>query len=336
MKAYELAEFGIDNLQQITLDNPAPGSGQVLVKLNAASINYRDFMICAGKFGSPDDLPIVPLSDGAGQITAIGEGVTSLGVGDHVSPLFFPRWMDGDALGDERTVSIGLEADGCLREYGVFDEQGVVKLPAHLTDEQAACFPCAGLTAWSALVTVSDLQPGDTVLVLGTGGVSVFALQFAKALGARVIVTSSSDEKLERARALGADDLINYSDTPEWGEAAKELTGGRGVDVVVEVSGTSTLGQSFKAVRRGGHIPIIGALAGAKMDILVYDLIMTNAHVHGISVGNRHDCESMMCFVDQHSITPVIHRAYDFDEAAAAIRDIDKGEHFGKLVVTID
>jgi len=335
MKVFELAEFGIEHLKQITVDDPTPGSGQVLVKLNAASINYRDFMICAGQFAPPEDLPIVPLSDGAGEIVAVGDRVTSLEIGDHVSPLFFPHWMSGDALGDERAVSTGLEADGCLREYGVFDEQGVVKNPAHLSDEQAACFPCAGLTAWSALVGVSSVQPGDTVLVLGTGGVSIFALQFAKALGARVIVTSSSDEKLARARALGADDLINYREVPEWGAAAKALTDGRGVDVVIEVGGTNTLGQSFGAVRRGGHIPVIGALAGAQMDILVYDLIMTNAHVHGISVGHRQGYEAMMRFVDQQQIFPVIDRTYGFDEAADAIHDIDKGGHFGKLTVMI-
>ena len=335
MKAFELTEFGIDRLQQVTMDDPAPGPGQVLVKLNAASINYRDFMICAGQFAPPEDLPIVPLSDGAGEIVAVGERVTSLGVGDHVMPLFFPHWMSGDALGDERAVSTGLEADGCLREYGVFDEHSVVKIPAHLSDEQAACFPCAGLTAWSALVEVSSVQPGDTVLVLGTGGVAIFALQFAKALGARVIVTSGSDEKLERARTLGADDLINYKAVPEWGAAAKALTDGRGVDIVIEIGGTNTLGQSFRAVRRGGHIPVIGALAGAQMDILVYDLIMTNAHVHGISVGHRQGCEAMMGFADQHGIFPVIDQTYGFDEAADAIRDIDKGEHFGKLTVMI-
>jgi NADPH:quinone reductase-like Zn-dependent oxidoreductase len=335
MKAFELAEFGIDHLKQVTIDDPVPGPGQVLVKLNAASINYRDFMICAGQFAPPEDLPIVPLSDGAGEIIAVGDQVTCLGVGDRVTPLFFPHWMSGDALGDERAVSTGLEVDGCLREYGVFDEHSVVKIPAHLSDEQAACFPCAGLTAWSALVEVSSVQPGDTVLVLGTGGVSIFALQFAKALGTRVIVTSGSDEKLERARTLGADDLINYKEVPEWGAAAKALTDGRGVDIVIEIGGMNTLGQSFKAVRRGGHIPVIGALAGAQMGILVYDLIMTNAHIHGISVGHRHAYEAMMRFVDQHGILPVIDRTYGFDEAADAIRDIDKGEHFGKLTVTI-
>jgi NADPH:quinone reductase-like Zn-dependent oxidoreductase len=335
MKAFDLREFGIDKLRQVSIDDPVPGSGQVLVKLSAASINYRDFMICAGQFAPPDDLPIVPLSDGAGEIVAVGDDVTNLVVGDRVSPLFFPRWMSGDALGDERAISTGLEADGCLREYGVFDEQGVVTFASHLTDEQAACFPCAGLTAWSALVTTSNMQPGNTVLVLGTGGVSIFALQFAKALGGQVIVTSSSSETLERAQALGADHLINYSETPDWGLAAKDLTGGRGVDIVVEVGGTNTLGESFRAVRRGGHIPVIGALTGAKMDILVYDLIMTNAHVHGISVGNRSDCEDMMRFVEKHRITPVIDRNYAFDDAANAIRDIDEGEHFGKLTITI-
>lgn len=335
MKAYELAEFGLDHLRQVAMDDPVPGPGQVRVQLNAASINYRDFMICAGQFAPSEDLPIVPLSDGAGEVVAIGSDVTGIDVGDHVSPLFFPHWRSGDALGDERAVSTGCENDGCLREYGVFDEQGVVKCAPHLTDEQAACFPCAGLTAWNALVVTSNVQPGDTVLLLGTGGVSIFALQFAKALGVRVIVTSSSDEKLERVQALGADDVINYLSTPEWGLVAKELTGGRGVDVVVEVGGTSTLGQSFKAIRRGGHIPVIGALAGAKMDLLVYDLIGTNAHVHGISVGSRSTCEDMMRFVAQHRIAPVIDRNFAFADAADAIRDIAQGNHVGKLTVTI-
>ncbi len=335
MRAYELTEFGLDHVHQVTMNDPRPGPGQVLIRFHAASINYRDFMICAGQFGSPDDLPIVPLSDGAGEVVATGDGVTRLGVGDHVVPLFFPRWMSGDALGDERAISTGLEADGCLRELGVFDERSVVKSAAHLSDEQAACLPCAGLTAWNALVTTSNLQPEDTVLVLGTGGVSIFALQFAKAMGARVIVTSVSDAKLEQARSLGADDVINYRDTPEWGLAAKEMTHGRGVDVVVEVGGTKTLGQSFAAVRRGGHIPVIGALAGAKMDILVYDLIGSNAHVHGISVGNRSSCEDMMGFVGEHRIVPVIYRNYAFEDALDALRDIDRGEHVGKLTVAI-
>lgn len=335
MKALELAEFGIDHLREITLDDPQPGTGQVLVKFEAASVNYRDFMIAEGMFAPPEDLPIIPLSDGAGEVVAVGQGVSTLKAGDRVTPLFFPRWLSGDALGDERSVSTGLEAPGCLRDLGAIDETAVVKVAGHLSAEEAACFPCAGLTAWSALVTTSGVSAGDTVCVLGTGGVSIFALQFAKALGATVIVTSGSDDKLERAKELGADHGINYKTTPEWGAAAKELTDGRGVDVVVEIGGTGTLPQSFKAIRRGGHIPIIGALAGAQMDLAVYELIMTNAHLHGIGVGNRACYEDMMNFVGKHQIAPVIDRVYAFNEAAAAMRDIDKGAHFGKLVVRI-
>jgi len=318
LKALELAEFGLDNLREITLDDPEPDKGQVLVKFQAASVNYRDFMIAEGMFAPPEDLPVILLSDGAGEVVAVGHGVSSLQVGDMVTPLFFPRWLSGDALGDERSVSTGLEAPGCLREFGVFDESAVVKVPDHLSAEQAACFPCAGLTAWSALVTTSGTSSGDVVVVLGTGGVSVFALQFAKALDTTVIVISSSDEKL-----------------PEWGPAVKELTDGRGADVVVEVGGTATLPQSFKAIRRGGNIPVIGALTGAQIDLAVYELIMTNAHLHGIGVGNRDGHEEMMSFVDKHQISPVIHRTYSFDDAATAMRDISKGEHFGKLVVRI-
>ncbi len=335
MKALELAEFGLDNLREVTLDDPEPGKRQVLVKFQAASVNYRDFMIAEGMFAPAEDLPVIPLSDGAGEVVTVGQDVSNLQVGDMVTPLFFPRWLSGDALGDERSVSTGLEAPGCLREFGVFDESAVVKVPDHLSAEQAACFPCAGLTAWSALVTTSGTSSGDVVLVLGTGGVSIFALQFAKALGATVIVTSSSDEKLAHAQELGADHVINYRTTPEWGPAVKALTDGRGVDVVVEVGGTGTLSQSFKAIRRGGHIPVIGALTGAQMDLAVYELIMTNAHLHGIGVGNRAGYEEMMSFVDKHRISPVIHRTYPFDDAATAMQDISKGEHIGKLVVRI-
>jgi NADPH:quinone reductase-like Zn-dependent oxidoreductase len=335
VKALELAKFGIDHLREVTIDDPEPDNGQVLVKFQAASVNYRDYMIAEGLFAPPEDLPVIPLSDCAGEIVAVGQGVSSLQVGDLVTPLFFPHWQSGDALGAERSVSTGLEAPGCLREFGAFDETAVVKVANHLSAEEAACFPCAGLTAWSALVTTSGTTSGDVVLVLGTGGVSIFALQFAKALGATVIVTSSSDEKLAHAHELGADHGINYQTTPEWGPAVKALTDGRGVDVVVEVGGTGTLPQSFKAIRRGGHIPVVGALAGAQMGLAVYELIMTNAHLHGIGVGNRAGYEEMMSFVEQHRISPIIHQIYSFDEAPAAIRDINEGQHFGKLVVRI-
>lgn len=339
MRALELSKFGIDNLQTTELNEPAlksgPVAGEVLIKFKAASINYRDFMIAEGLFVGDDHLPIIPLSDGAGEVVAIGDGVSRVAVGDLVAPLFFPQWISGDALKAERSVSTGLEAPGCLREYGSFSEQALVKVASNLNAEQAACFPCAGLTAWSALVTASAIKAGDTVLVIGTGGVSIFALQFAKAMGATVIITSSSDDKLARAKELGADHVINYMTTPEWGEAAKALTNDQGVDAVVEIGGTGTLVQSLKAIRRGGHIPIIGALAGAEMGILVYDLIMTNANLHGISVGNRDDFEAMMAFVEAHNIVPVIEKSYPFEAAATALRDIDTGKHFGKLVVSI-
>ncbi len=335
MKAIQLSKFGLDEFKIVEVEKPVPGPGQVLVEIKAASINFRDYLIARGVFAPASDLPIIPLSDGAGKIVDIGQGVTELQIGDRVTPLFFPKWMSGDALGDERSVSSGLEADGVLRQYGVYDERAVVKFAEHLSYEEAACFPCAGLTAWTSLVTVSHITRGECVLVLGTGGVALFTLQFAKALGAKVIITSSNDERLERAKDLGADYTINYLNEPEWGAIAKDITNGRGVDMVLEVGGTGTLPQSFKAIRRGGHIPIIGNLSGAKMDIEVYQLILTNAHLHGIGVGHREGFEQMMRFVGNHELHPVIAKEYPFEEASSAIYDAGEGGHFGKLIVNI-
>jgi len=335
MKAMQLAEFGMDQFRTVNLPQPVPGAGQVLVEFHAASVNFRDVLIAKGVFAPASDLPIIPLSDGAGEVVKIGEDVKTLKIGDRVAPLFFPNWISGDALGAERAVSSGLEADGVLREYGVYDENAVVTCADHLSYEEAACYPCAGLTAWTSLVTVSHVAQGSCVLVLGTGGVALNALQFAKALGATVIITSSSDDRLAQAKALGADHTINYRTVPEWGAAAKEITLGRGVDMVLEVGGTGTLPQSFKAIRRGGHIPIIGNLSGAKMDIEVYQLILTNAHLHGIGVGNRDGFEEMMRFVGAHEIHPVIAKTYAFEEAPKAVRDADAGGYFGKLIVKI-
>jgi NADPH:quinone reductase-like Zn-dependent oxidoreductase len=249
--------------------------------------------------------------------------------------LFFPNWLSGEAFGDVRSVSSGLEAPGVLREYGVYDQDQLGKIAPHLTDEEAACFPCAGLTAWTCLVSLSGIQAGDTVLAQGTGGVALFALQFAKALGAKVIMTSGSDAKLERARALGADHCINYRKTPEWGDLARELTGGRGVDSVIDIGGTGTLSQSIAALRRGGHINIVGYLAGIDLGLTVFHLIERNAHLHGVSVGNAEGFAEMMNFVSEHSLVPVIDTSYFFEDTAAAMTDIAAGNHFGKLVIQI-
>ena len=335
MKICELSAWGFENLHYRNVDTPQPGPDQVLLKFGAASVNYRDYQIVAGEFAPTQPLPIIPGSDGAGEIVATGDHVEGLSVGDRVSPLFFPEWMSGEALANERSVSSGLETPGVLREYGLYEQHQVCRVAPHLTDVEASCYPCAGLTAWNSLITLSGIEAGDTVLVQGTGGVAIMALQMAKAMGAQVIVTSCSNDRLQRALELGADHGINYSDTPNWGQAARELTDGRGVDAVIEIGGEGTLPQSITALRRGGHINVIGYLAGIGLGLSVFDLIERNANLHGLSVCNREQFEKMMDFVGEHGIRPVVDRTYSFDKAGQAMQDIARGGSFGKLVVTI-
>jgi len=335
MKICELSAWGFENLHYRDVPTPQPGPDQVLLKFGAASVNYRDYQIVTGEFAPAQPLPIIPGSDGAGQIVATGDNVDGLSPGDRVSPLFFPEWKSGEALGNERSVSTGLETLGVLREYGLYEQHQVCRVAPHLTDAEASCYPCAGLTAWNSLVTLSGITAGDTVLVQGTGGVAIMALQMAKAMGAQLIVTSSSNDRLQRALTLGADHGINYRETPNWGEAARKLTDGRGVDAVIEIGGEGTLLQSITALRRGGHINVIGYLAGIGLGLTVFDLIERNANIHGLSVGNREQFEEMMDFVSEHDIRPVIGRTYSFDKAGQAIQDIARGGNFGKLVVTI-
>jgi NADPH:quinone reductase-like Zn-dependent oxidoreductase len=335
MKICELSAWGFENLHYKDVGTPRPGPDQVLLKFGAASVNYRDYQIVAGEFAPTQPLPIIPGSDGAGQIVATGDNVDGFSPGDRVSPLFFPEWVSGEAHSNERSVSTGLEALGVLREYGIYEQHQVCRIAPHLTDAEASCFPCAGLTAWNSLVTFSGITAGDTVLVQGTGGVAIMALQLATAMGARVIITSSSDERLQRALVLGADHGINYRETPNWGEAARKLTDGRGVDAVIEIGGEGTLPQSITALRRGGHINVIGYLAGIGLGLSVIHLIERNANLHGVSVGNREQFVELMDFVSKHGIRPEIGRTYSFDIAGQAIQDIARGGNFGKLVVTI-
>jgi NADPH:quinone reductase-like Zn-dependent oxidoreductase len=332
MKAWQLKDFGLDNLGQVELPQPEPGPHEVLVHFQAASINQRDYQIAMGQFTPNVGFPLVPLSDGAGEVVATGDSVTRLQVGDRVTPLFFPNWVSGEALGDERKVSGGLETSGVLREYGVYGEEAVVKVPDHLSAVEAACLPCAGLTAWTSLVPIANIQPGHTVLVQGTGGVAIAALQFAKALGAQVIILSSSDDKLARARELGADHCINYVSCPDWGAQAFELAG-HGVDAVLETGGAGTMENSLAAIRHGGHIAVIGYMAGVEMGVTVFPLIIKCANLHGIGTGNRDNYTAMMAFIDQHGIRPQIATRYAFNEADKALGDIVHGVHFGKLVI---
>src|ERR1700742_4299943 len=268
-------------MELVERPDPVPGPGQVAVRMRAASLNYRDLLTVQGKGGAK--LPLIPCSDGAGEIVSVGEGVTRVAVGDRVCPMFFQSWFDGRPSASNRRLALGGTRPGVLQELMVLDAEGVSRIPPHLTFEEAATLPCTALTAWRALFEEVHIRPGDTVLVQGTGGVSIFALQFAKLAGASVIVTSSSDEKLERAKKLGADPTINYRSVPEWGKAAAEWTGG-GVDHVVEVGGKDTFAQSLEAARIGGTILVIGVLSGFSQQIAIPSLFSKNLHVIGLSV----------------------------------------------------
>jgi NADPH:quinone reductase-like Zn-dependent oxidoreductase len=334
MKAVTLNQFGLEHLQLTDQPEPAPGPREVLVKMLAASVNPRDYQIVTGQFTPNVPFPLIPLSDGAGEVVAVGDGVSRVAVGDLVTPLFFPDWISGEALADERKRSSGLELPGTLREYAVYPEHAVSRAASHLSAEEAACYPCAGLTAWTSLVTRSGIQAGDTVLLLGTGGVALMGLQLAKALGAGVIILSSSNERLARAAELGADHCINYTDHPDWGEMAYEIAG-HGVDAVLEIGGAGTLENSLAAIRHGGHINIIGYMAGVEMGITVFPLIIKSANLHGIGTGNRDDYEDMMHCVAKHAIHPVIASRHAMADAAEALNALQQGGHFGKRVISI-
>ncbi|MEM1110371.1 MAG: NAD(P)-dependent alcohol dehydrogenase [Pseudomonadota bacterium] len=335
MKTMHLNAFGRDNLVLVDAPEPAkPAAGEVLIKCAAASLNPRDSQIIEGRFSPNVEFPLIPLSDGAGEVLAIGEGVTRVAPGDLVTSLFFPNWISGEALDNERAVSSGLEAPGVLRELALYPEDALVKAADHLTAAEAACFPCAGLTAWTSLVDKSGIGAGDHVLIQGTGGVATAALQLTKALGARAIVISSSDARLERATALGADHVINYSTEPNWGPVAHELSA-HGVDAVIEIGGTGTMENSLAAIRHGGHINIIGYMAGVDMGITVFPLIIKNANLHGIGTGNRDSFEAMMQLVGDTGLRPVIERAYPMEQIVQALDDLDAGGFVGKLVLDL-
>ena len=335
MKAYESAEFGIDNLSMIERDMPQPPAGEVLVRLHAASLNYRDVMVVSGTYNPRMKLPAIPFSDGAGEVVQVGEGVTKWKVGDRVCSTVISGWIDGEPTAEKSKTAIGAgRFEGVLREYGAFSEESIVAAPEHLSFDEAATLPCAALTAWNALVVSGKIKAGDTVLTLGTGGVSIFAVQFAKLFGARVIATSGSDEKRERVENLGADETINYKTTPDWDKAVLEMTGGRGADHVIEVGGTGTLQRSVNAVRVGGHIALIGALdmSGEFNPVPVF---MKGIRMQGIFIGSRRMFEDMNKKIGDAGLRPVIDRVFEFDEARDALKYMKSRSHFGKIVVRI-
>lgn len=335
MRAVEIrGAFGLDNLAVAERPDPRPGFGQVLLRMRAASLNYRDLLMVQGKYNPKQKLPLIPCSDGVGEVVELGEGVTRVRVGDRVSPIFAQQWLAGEPTRDKARSTLGGPLDGTLAELMVVDQEGLVKVPDHLTDEEAACLPCAGVTAWSALMA-GGVKAGDTVLVQGTGGVSLFALQLAKVLGARVIATSSSDRKLERVREMGAAETINYRETPEWGTRAKELTGGGGVDLVVEVGGAGTLDQSLRAVRFGGAISLIGNLAGIDAQVRLTLIFMQHVRMLGIFVGHRESFEAMNRAIAVHGLRPMVDRVFPLEEARAAFELMGAGGHFGKIGLRI-
>jgi len=336
MKAYEVQKFGIEDLALVERDQPQVKPTEALVKFHAASLNYRDLMVVTGTYNPRMKLPAVPLSDGSGEVVAIGDSVTKWKVGDRVMPIFAQQWFDGDTSEEKRRTSLGAGAqwDGVLREFGAFDETGLVRIPDHLSFEEAACLPCAGVTAWHALAMSGRLKAGETVLTLGTGGVSIFALQFAKLFGARVISTTGSEEKVERLRQLGADEVINYRSREHWDSAVVEMTDKRGVDHVVEVGGSGTLGKSLASVRLGGHVAMIGALTGPG-DFNPITVFMKAVRLQGIFVGSKAMFEDMNRAIEVAKLKPVVDRVFDFGEAREAMKYMQTGEHFGKVVISI-
>ncbi len=325
---------GIDALELREKNDPRPGPGQVLVKLRAASLNYRDLLVVSGNYSRNLPLPLIPLSDGAGEVVEVGAGVERWRPGDRVAGTFFQDW-DGGVIGEDVPKSaLGGSIDGVLAEYALFRERGLVKVPANLSLEEGATLPCAALTAWHALQSGS-LVCGQRVLTLGTGGVSLFALQFARAGGCRIIATTGSEAKTERLRELGAEHVINYRAEPEWEKKVLELTDRRGVDLVVEVGGAGTLGRSLKAVRLGGHISLIGVLTGATGEVNPLPAVMRNVRIQGIYVGSREMFEAMNRAIEANDIHPVIDRVFPFEQAREAYRYLQSGAHFGKVVIAL-
>ncbi len=324
--------YGLDNLKIIEKPDPKPGPGQIVVDIKAASLNYRDLATVTAPSGRT---PFIPCSDSAGVVTAIGEGVSRVKVGDHVASLFFQTWLAGEATQKALSGALGGTLDGVLQEKVLLSEQGVTPIPAGYSEEEAATLPCAALTAWRGLVIMGQVKSGDVVVLQGTGGVSIFALQFAKAAGATVIITSSSDEKLQRAKELGADHLINYRSTPDWAKEVRRITSNRGADHVVEVGGAGTFEQSLRAIRIGGKIAVIGVLGGWVKDLNVASIFATNAVINGITVGSREHFESMTRAIEANGIKPVIDQRFPLGEARGAFESMKAGSHFGKIVVTM-
>lgn len=335
MKAWRFTEgFGPEFLRMVELPDPVPGPGQAVVRVHACSLNYRDLAVMRGAYGGGVKAPLIPLSDGAGEVAEVGAGVTRVKPGDRVAAIFMQDWLEGPPDDAKANSALGGAINGMMSEKVCLNAEGLVHYPGHLSFEEAATLPCAAVTAWHALFRSGGLKPGESVLLQGSGGVSVFALQFAKMAGARVIITSSSDAKLERLRSMGANEGINYRTTPEWDKPVRQLTGGTGVDHVVEVGGAGTLPFTSKAIRRGGHIALIGVLAGrGEFDPRL--MMLKAARLQGIFVGSREMFEEMNRAIALAGMRPVIDRVFEFGELPDALEHLASGAHFGKVVVRV-
>jgi NADPH:quinone reductase-like Zn-dependent oxidoreductase len=334
VQAAELHAFGFEGLQFVDHPPPEPGPGQVLVRMRAFSLNYRDLMVIRGEYNPRLKMPLTVLSDGCGEVVACGAGVSRVKEGDRVAASFMQGWIDGNIDDAKARTALGAAIQGVAAEYCLFPEHGVVRAPEYMSDTEVATLPCTGVTAWNALFETGSLRPGDTVLTLGTGGVSMFALQFARMGGARVIVTSGSEEKMALARELGAHEVVNYTTSPEWEKVVREHTGGVGVEHVIEVGGAGTLPRSLKAVRTGGTISLIGALAEGA-DVNPIPILMRHLRVNGIFVGSRAMFENMLRAITVRQLRPVIDRVFGFDELHEALRYMASAKHVGKICVQV-
>jgi NADPH:quinone reductase-like Zn-dependent oxidoreductase len=334
VRVWQISSFGIDSLEFAERPERVPGPGEVKIRIRAVSFNYRDLMMVKGLYNPKMKLPRIPCSDGAGEVTAVGEGVSAWKPGDRVAGIFMQNWAEGAPTPAKTKGALGGDIDGVLADSVILSEAGLVAIPAHLSFEEAATLPCAAVTAWNALAA-ANLKAGATVLVQGTGGVSIFALQFARLMGMRVLGTSSSNEKLERAFDLGLHAGVNYRVTPEWDRWVLDQTDGEGVDLVVEVGGVGTLPQSLRAVRMAGTIAQIGILSGPGEQLPLPLILHKQARIRGIYVGSRHDFETMNAGVALAALRPVVESS-SWMQARDVLRRMETGSHFGKLAVTVD
>jgi len=336
MKTIQLSNFGLDNLKLVNTEKPQPGAHDVLVKIEAASFNYLDLMMIKGQYNPKLTFPYIPCSDAAGVVESIGTAVTRWKKGDRVTTHFIQEWITGSKSIPIFQSRTGLEKPGVLSEYISVSEEALIATPANLSSAEASTLPIAGLTAWTGLIDYANLKPGQTILTQGTGGVSIFALQIAKAMGVKVIALSSTADKLARLKALGADEVINYKDTPAWHKEALRLTNGKGVDAILDVVGTDSLTKSVYAVKADGFVGLVGNLSGAVVPFNIYDTVPNNATLRGISVGSRESFEAFARAIELTSLKPVIDRIFPFDATPEAYRYMEGNNFFGKIVISLN